>query len=66
MHALSVTVRPGLLLSSVISPQTPTPFLPPVVGRRRYADAATKFSRTKPHMNIGTIGNPSSPPPDAS
>ena len=26
-------------------------------GRRGYADAATKFARTKPHMNIGTIGN---------
>lgn len=63
MHALSVTIRPGLLLWSVISPQTPIPCLPPVAGRRRYADVATKFARTKPHMNIGTIGNPSSPPP---
>jgi hypothetical protein len=24
---------------------------------RGYADAATKFSRAKPHMNIGTIGS---------
>jgi hypothetical protein len=23
-----------------------------------YAEAATKFSRSKPHMNIGTIGKP--------
>ncbi|KIM67256.1 hypothetical protein SCLCIDRAFT_14340 [Scleroderma citrinum Foug A] len=27
------------------------------IGRRGYADVASKFSRTKPHMNIGTIGH---------
>ena len=42
------------------------PFLPPAAGRRSYADVATKFSRTKPHMNIGTIGKLFSPPPGAS
>ena len=26
-------------------------------ARRGYADAPSKFSRTKPHMNIGTIGH---------
>lgn len=34
---------------------------PQLLGRRRYADVATKFTRTKPHMNIGTIGNFPSP-----
>ena len=28
-----------------------------VATRRGYADAPTKFSRAKPHMNIGTIGH---------
>ncbi|KAL4064899.1 elongation factor Tu GTP binding domain-containing protein [Scleroderma yunnanense] len=27
------------------------------IGRRGYADTASKFSRSKPHMNIGTIGH---------
>ena len=31
-----------------------TPLTAPVRG---YADAATKYSRAKPHMNIGTIGS---------
>ncbi|KAH7915817.1 translation elongation factor Tu [Hygrophoropsis aurantiaca] len=36
------------------------PSLPSVASwgaRRSYADAASKFSRAKPHMNIGTIGH---------
>lgn len=33
-----------------------------VVSRRGYAEAASqKYSRAKPHMNIGTIGESMSP-----
>ncbi|KAI0936571.1 translation elongation factor Tu, variant 2 [Taiwanofungus camphoratus] len=28
-----------------------------LIARRGYADASTKFSRAKPHLNIGTIGH---------
>ncbi|KAG8824262.1 translation elongation factor Tu [Serendipita sp. 401] len=30
---------------------------PSCLSRRWYAEAASKFSRAKPHMNIGTIGH---------
>ncbi|KIJ68370.1 hypothetical protein HYDPIDRAFT_124799 [Hydnomerulius pinastri MD-312] len=38
-----------------LSPISPLPSFS--TGRRGYADAASKFSRSKPHMNIGTIGH---------
>ena len=34
-----------------------SPLTPSAVPIRGYAEASTKFSRAKPHMNIGTIGN---------
>ncbi|KAI6005307.1 translation elongation factor Tu [Pisolithus orientalis] len=63
-HRLAGSSRAGLRVSSLHTRcwtatwRSSSPPLPSFsrIGRRGYAEA-TKFSRTKPHMNIGTIGH---------
>ncbi|KAI9445197.1 elongation factor Tu [Lactarius indigo] len=56
--ATTFSSRAGLLRGLYALPPLSPPLMPSAVPVRGYAEAsATKFSRAKPHMNIGTIGH---------
>src|ERR1700677_1139248 len=55
--ATTLPSRASLLRGLYASQSIPPRLIPSVVPVRGYAEASAKFSRAKPHMNIGTIGN---------
>ncbi|KAL5495176.1 TUF1 [Sanghuangporus weigelae] len=47
----------NILSSSSSTSSLPRTYIGSLLQRRGYAETSTKYTRTKPHMNIGTIGH---------